>query len=111
MTRPQISGVPGVQESVLSRPLLARLPVDAPPAPWTGRCEAVVWTGRGGHSARAALPPALRRTGRPLAVVGALLRYSDTPVGAYDEVLAMVVTLRGLTPTGTVAFMAVDSEA
>jgi hypothetical protein len=44
-------------------------------------------------------------------VGGALLRYADTPVGPYDEVLGVVGTADGLRPVGTVAFMAVDSEA
>src|SRR4051794_15784852 len=91
MTRREITGVGGVPECVLSQALLARLPVDVPPAPWSGQCEAVVWVGRGGQPARAALPAALRGTARAVAVVGAMIRYSDTPVGAYDEVLGMVV--------------------
>jgi len=68
--------------------------------------------GRPGSAALTALPEALRETHKPVAVVGGFVRYSNTPVGTYDEVFG-IVTSRG--PGGrkdivnTVAFMAVDS--
>src|SRR5687768_13959018 len=60
--------VPGVPETLLSRVLLAGLPQEAAPAPWGCVCDAVVWLGRGGAAATAALPPALRVRGRGLGV-------------------------------------------
>jgi hypothetical protein len=109
--RPELTGVAGVPETALGAALLARLPVNEAPAPWTCTCEAVLWTTRGSDAAVEALPPSLRPQARAVAVVGALIRYHDTPVGSYDEVLGIVVARAGLRPVATVVFMAVDSEA
>jgi hypothetical protein len=101
--------VPGVPETLLSQALVSRLPANLAPAPWTATCQAVIWGCRGGAAATEALPPALR-TGRARAVIGGLVRYSDTPVGSYDEVFGIVVGNDGRRPWGSVVFMAVDSE-
>ena len=111
MTRTELTGVAGVPETAISDALLARLPANDSPAPWECVCEAVVWFGRGGAAARQALPPALRDRAPALAVVGAMVRYLETPVGPYDEVLGMVASRTGIKPWGSVAFMSVDSEA
>lgn len=111
MSRPELTGVAGVPETLLSEALLARLPENLSEAPWTCAAEAVLWLGRGGRAARAALPPALRDGARGLAVVGGMVRYQDTPVGRYDEVLGIVASNSGVRPWGNVAFMSVDSEA
>jgi hypothetical protein len=109
-TRPELTGVAGVPETALSEALLAGVPAQSAPAPWTAECRALLWLGRGGAAARAALPPALRGRARGLGVVGALVRYLDTPVGAYDEVLGLVAAGGAGAPVwGSVAFMAVDS--
>lgn len=110
MTRPELTGVAGVPETAVSEALLATLPPNLAEAPWTCRCDAVLWFGRGGAAARQALPPMLRG-GRALAVIGGMVRYRETPVGPYDEVLGLVGSRSGLTPFGSVAFMSVDSEA
>ena len=109
--RPELTGVAGVPETVLSENLLARLPTEVPPAPWTCDAQAVVWYARGGAAATRALPPSLRGTASGLAVVGGIVRYSSTPVGPYDEVFGLVGSRTGLRPWGSVAFMSVDSEA
>jgi hypothetical protein len=107
--RPELTGVAGVPETAVSQALLARLPDNLAEAPWTCVCDAVLWFGRGGAAARAALPASLR--GAPaLGVVGGMVRYRDTPVGRYDEVLGMVGSRSGVRPWGSVAFMSVDSE-
>ncbi len=111
MTRTELTEVPGVPETLLSQALLSGLPGNLAPAPWTCRLAAVVWFGRGGKAAAAALPPALRGQAPALGVVGGLVRYQDTPVGAYDEVLGLVASRTGARPWGNVAFMSVDSEA
>ena len=111
MTRPEITGVPGVPETLLSDALLARLPQNLAPAPWEARCQAVIWMARGGKAATAALPGGLRSEARGLAVIGGLVRYFDTPVGTYDEVFGIVGAMSGRKPWGCVTFMAVDSEA
>lgn len=110
MSRIELTGLRGVPETALSAALVATLPDNAAPAPWECRCSALLWLGRGGRAAAAALPPAM--AGSPaLATVGAFVRYTDTPVGAYDEVLGMVASRTGLRPWGNVAFMSVDSES
>ena len=110
MTRSELTGVAGVPETEVSEALLDGLPAHDAPAPWDCVCEAVVWFGRGGRAATCALPPALRDGAPGLAVVGGIVRYLETPVGAYDEVLGMVGSRSGLRPWGSVAFMAVDSR-
>jgi hypothetical protein len=113
MSRPELS-VPGVPETRIGDALVSRLPADLAPAPWTCACEAVLWFGRGGRAAGAALPAALGSQAlgsRTLGVVGGLVRYQDTPVGPYDEVLGLIGARTGLTPWAHVAFMAVDSAA
>ena len=105
-----IAGVPGVPETRITEALLARLPENLAPAPWECTCQALLWSHRGGRHARAALPPGLRHH-RALGVVGGMVRYQETPVGRYDEVLGMVASHEGATPWGNVAFMSVDSEA
>ena len=106
-----LAGVPGVPETRLSQALLATLPENSAHAPWSCVCDAVLWFGRGGAAATAALPPPLRRAARGLGVVGGMVRYRETPVGPYDEVLGLVGSHTGARPWGSVAFMAVDSPA
>ena len=110
MMRTEITGVPGVPETALSDAVLARLPENLAPAPWECRFSGLVWSGRGGKAARAALPTSLRNS-RALASVGGFVRYEDTPVGPYDEVFGLVASRDGLKQWGSVTFMAVDSEA
>lgn len=97
--------LPGVPQSVL--PAGLQLPADTPPAPWRCRVEAVVWWHRAALGAAALLPPGLR-LGPPLAV-GAFVRYLDSPVGGYDEVLACPHLLHRARLH--VPFIAVDSLA
>lgn len=108
--RPELTGVPGVAETAILEALVATLPENLSTAPWTCRCEAVVWLGMGGRAARAAFPPALGGP-RALVTVGGFVRYQETPVGPYDEVLGLVGGHRGVRPFGSVGFMAVDSAA
>lgn len=109
-TRVELTGLPGIPEVALSEALLASLPGNRAPGRWQCRCSAMVWLGRGGRAATAALPPAL--AGSPaLATVGGFVRYTDTPVGPYDEVLGLIASRTGLRPWGNVALMAVDSLA
>jgi hypothetical protein len=107
--RPELTGVAGVPETTIGHELVDRLPENLAPAPWDCTLEAVVWLGRGGRAAASALAPAL--SGRALTVMGGLVRYASTPVGAYDEALGMVLSRTGIRPWSHVAFMAVDSEA
>ena len=110
-SRPELTGVAGVPETLVSEALLARLPSNDSPAPWTVHSQAVIWYARGGAAATQALPPALRSGHRGLAVVGGVVRYDETPVGPYDEVFGLVGSRAGRQGFGSVAFMSVDSEA
>ncbi len=109
MSRPEITGVPGVAETAVSEVLLARLPENLHPAPWDAIASSIVWYSRGGKAAGNALSERLRGA-RGLAVVGGLVRYEYTPVGTYDEVFGAVGHRHGKGVVGTVPFMAVDSE-
>jgi len=109
-TRAELTGLPGIPETDLSDALAASLPENLAPAPWECHCAAVMWVGRAGRAANAALPAALRGN-VALATVGGFVRYTDTPVGPYNEVLGMIGAFTGLRPWGNVALMAVDSAA
>ncbi len=107
-TRTELTGVAGVPETALSETLLASLPDNQAPAPWECRFSSVLWVGRGGRAAAAALPHRLARS-PALATIGGFVRYSDTPVGTYDEVFGIIASRAGARPWANVAFMAVDS--
>jgi len=97
-------GLEGVPESRLDERARAGLPTDAPPAPWTCRCDAVVWFARPARD----LPGG---GGRPWLVAGALIDYADSPVGPYHEVLGLLAGFGRTGPVATVPFIAVDSPA
>src|SRR5690242_18340125 len=96
LPRPELTGVTGVPETLLSPGLLASLPENTSEAPWTVNCSAVLWTGRPTAEARAALAPQLRSS-RAVVVVGGMVRYLETPVGPYDEVFGIVMVRESLT--------------
>jgi hypothetical protein len=92
--------------------LRAQLPASAPPAPWSTRLHAVVWWHRATPMAAAAMPVALRSRRRLALPVAAFVRYVDTPVGGYREILATpVLLLERPVPAATIPFIAVDSLA
>jgi Acetoacetate decarboxylase (ADC) len=107
----ELRAVAGVPECDLDERVLDELPSDAPPGPWDD-CgfDAVLWFGRGNRAAAAAAGSKVADGGRALAVIGGLVSYRRTPVGAYREVLATVGLRRGRSARGTVPFMAVDSR-
>lgn len=101
--------VGGVPESAMGDALAARLPDRSAPAPWTTRVQAVVWFHRAAPGAAALLPGALRKERIVPLTIAAFIRYLDTPVGPYGEILASPVLL-GRTPLASfVPFIAVDS--
>lgn len=103
-----LPAVAGVPESTLTEQVLAGLPAGAPPAPWTCRCDAIVWWAWRPRSA--GLPAAAGHPGR-LVVGGALIGYSESPVGRYREVVGLLGGLGRHGLSGSVPFMAVDSPA
>ena len=100
----------GVAESALADEDAARLPGTSAPAPWATVLDAVVWFHRAAPGAAERLPAALRDRPSLPVTVGALIRYRDTPVGPYREVLASPSLLLGPRgPEACVPFIAVDS--
>ena len=69
-----------------------------------------MWWHRAVPEAAGAVPSPLRHHRRVPLTVGAFVRYADTPVGPYHEVLAIPAALLTPLPNGTVPFIAVDSE-
>jgi len=100
--------VGGVPQTALTIGIKNLLPDSAPPAPWTCRCRAVLWTNRPGPSAARAAGVS---GGPPLVVIGGFVEYLDTPVGSYREVLGAVGVATRHGVRGTVPFMAVDLPA
>lgn len=103
--------VPGVAECRLDTATLAGLPPNEAPAPWDCALAGVVWWTRGSRIATRAAGVGVPVGARSVAVVGGLLAYERTPVGAYCEVFGAVAVRRGRGLVGTVPFMAVDSPA
>ena len=86
--------------------------IESAPAPWATVLDAVVWFHRAAPGARERLPAALRERRALPVTVGALIRYRETPVGPYHEVLGSPVLLAGAKgPEAVVPFIAVDSTA
>lgn len=75
---------------------------DPPGAPWTCRCDAIVWCSR---------PAGPAASAPKLAVFGALLSYHASPVGAYREIQGLRGGLGRRGPRVNVPFIAVDSPA
>ncbi|MBB4664913.1 acetoacetate decarboxylase family protein [Conexibacter arvalis] len=104
--------VDGAPECVMSDALAARLPDRSAAAPWQTRVQAVLWIHPAAPGAAELLPERLRGERIVPLTVGAFIRYLDTPVGAYGEVLASPVLLaRTPLPASVVPFIAVDSLA
>lgn len=104
--------VDGVPESLLGDALATRLPDSSAPAPWETRVQAVLWFHRAARGAAAQLPSRLHGARTLPLTIGAFIRYLDTPVGPYSEVLASPVMLaRAPLPAAVVPFIAVDSLA
>jgi hypothetical protein len=97
----------GLPETRLPDDLLTQLPSTVAAAPWEARCQVVSWLHPVDEAALAAFPDAIRpaTTGY---VAWALVQYSATPVGPYNEVAA---TLLSDDPAGYghIPFIVVDS--
>jgi hypothetical protein len=110
MSTHPLQAIEGVPESALADADAAGLPASSAPAPWTTRLQAVLWWHRAAPDASGYLPGPLQgRRALPL-TIGALIRYLDTPVGPYHEVLGAPALLAELPlPAAVVSFIAVDS--
>lgn len=103
----ELQAIPSVPECTLPADLHERLPESTAGAPWDCRMEALTWVHRSTPAAADVLPPGLE-AGRGL-TVAMLVRYLDTPVGPYNEILASPMLVRGGLLRGHVPFIAVDS--
>jgi len=105
--------LPGAPETALRREDLATLPHSAPGPPWRVRAHALIWAARADERARSAIqalvPREVSAHATPIATLGALIHYLDTPVGRYSEIIGAVVYRRGGTVFSHVPFIAVDS--
>jgi hypothetical protein len=112
MTAHALQDVFGVPESALADAVAAQLPPTSPPAPWHTRADLVMWLHRAAPDAARHLPPLLSQRPTIPLTVGAFVRYHDTPVGPYGEILAAPVLLaEAPLPPACVPFIAVDSLA
>jgi hypothetical protein len=103
-----LGAIEGVPESALAEEV--RLPPDSAPPPWDVALQAVVWWHRAAPGADEYLPAPLRRRRAVPLTVGAFVRYLDSPVGPYHEVLGSPVLLAEWPlPVAVVPFIAVDS--
>ena len=110
----ELTDIAGTAETRLTPEVLAQLPEHPASAPWHGSARMLVWWSRldpARASTVAELLPAPLRAARPLATIGALVSYQDTPVGPYDEVIAGVLLRQGSGVFAHVPFIAVDSPA
>jgi Acetoacetate decarboxylase (ADC) len=105
-----LASIAGVSESQLSRHVAAGLPDSAPGPPWDCPVSSVFWSHKAKPGAEEALPEVLRGSPRVPVTIGALIRYIDSPVGPYSEVIAAPAFVRRPFPQAHVAFIAVDSE-
>jgi hypothetical protein len=105
----ELLAVPGVAESTLPAELAASLPAAAPDAPWTCTSAGVVWWSRPRGVAGSSAASVAAGRGKPVVVIGGLISYASTPVGAYHEVFGGVGTRNGRGVDVSIPFMAVDS--
>jgi len=107
--------LPGPPETALRREDLANLPASAPAAPWRVTARALFWTDRPDARARCAIeavvPEEISADATPIATMGALIRYLETPVGRYSEIMGVVFYRRRGTVFTHIPFIAVDSPA
>lgn len=107
--------IPAVRHARLSPEDLAQLPAGAPAPPWTCEVEATVWWHRAPRGAGALLPAPLVEQAGPRVTLVMLVRYLDSPVGPYAEVVAAPRLLRPRPGAGLVRahvpFIAVDDLA
>lgn len=109
---PELAAIPGIAESRLDDASLDRLPASSAPAPWAARLSALIWWHRALGDPARHLPAGRSRTRALPITVCALVRYAETPVGPYGEILVSPLILAdSIPPASCVPFIAVDSIA
>jgi hypothetical protein len=110
LTADEVAALVGVPETRLPVDVAARLPGSTPAAPWRVRMSGLLWRHRPLPGAAHALPAQLSPRARGVTNAG-FVRYAETPVGPYAEVMGAPVSVRGgLLSRVHVPFIAVDSE-
>ena len=111
MTATELARVAGTPQTALSAEQIAAFGEHIAPAPWVATGSALLWWQPPNRALVEVIDSRLGRIGPPLGVIGGLLRYADTPVGGYDEVLTSVIyaTRRGVRTT--TPFITVNSPA
>src|SRR5215218_8188801 len=109
---PALRSAHGTPESELTDAAAARIPASSPAAPWSVTAQGAVWLHRATRTGRdRAAADAAPRGVLPV-TVGAVLRYDETPIGPYGEVLGAPAFSAELPlPAALIAFIAVDSAA
>jgi hypothetical protein len=105
----ELGPIPSAPQSGLSAEAAAKLPTDAPGAPWHSQIEGALWFQTATPGARSLLPTPLAARARAPFTVGGLVSYSSGPIGPYREVFGAPLIILGGPPLTHVAFMAVDS--
>jgi hypothetical protein len=90
----EIAALSGVPETTLPGDIATTLPSSTPGPPWTVRMSGLLWWHKPRPDAERALPPQLEARRRGVTNAG-FVRYADTPVGPYDEVMGAPMTTRG----------------
>ena len=100
-----------VPESSASAEMISATPEVGSPAPWLIEGHGVIWVARATRSDLSLLPPELRRGAFPLIRFGLAVRYSETPVGTYNELGGALGYLRRDGFWLHIPFLPVDSPA
>jgi hypothetical protein len=103
--------IPSAPESALTAALHRSLPHNVPAAPWRCTFDGLVWIQRAGDAAAAVLPATLQAGTSVGWLLGALVHYTESPVGPYSEVYAASMMRNGFRLVAHIPFIAVDSVA
>ena len=106
----EVGALVGIPETRLAPDVAASLPDSTPGPPWRVRMSSLLWWHKPTDAAARVLPSPLRaKSGRAMTTAG-LIRYSKTPLGTYDEVIASPCSVEGgLLGRVHIPFIAVDS--
>lgn len=108
LTADEVTDLVGVPETTLSGATAAALPAGSPGAPWRVTMSALLWRHRARPESAQAVAAPLQAKAGGITSAG-FVRYAETPVGPYSEVMGSVAINGGLLPRVHIPFIAVDS--
>ncbi|MFL6239550.1 MAG: acetoacetate decarboxylase family protein [Actinomycetes bacterium] len=108
LTSEEVRELAGVPETRLPVDAAAALPESTPGAPWRVQMSALMWRHRSKPEAAEAVPSALVAKSGGITNAG-FVKYAETPVGPYSEVMSAVSVQGGMLPRVHIPFIAVDS--